>query len=79
MTWSYRVVRHRSEMGDDVVEHYALHEITYGEDGKPTAMSENPVTFVGETGEEVIEELLKASRDAQSMDAFVPPKEWREG
>jgi len=77
-TWNFRIVRHSNKVGDETVEHYALHEVSYDEAGKPISMTENPVTFVGDTRLEIIGDLIKASQSAQALDVFVPPKEWKE-
>jgi hypothetical protein len=78
MPWTYRLVHHQIEVNGLLDEHYSIHEVYYDESGNPTSMTEGPVTFIGDTKEEVIEELIHATRDAQAYPVFVPPKEWKE-
>jgi len=63
--WNYRVVRHPPGVGGATEEWFALHEVFYGEDGEPIGITENPVSFGGDTPEEVAESLEMALRDAR--------------
>lgn len=77
MTWNYRLVRHEREADGRIEEWYAVHEVYYDEKGEPEHMGE-PTTFVGDTRIEVIDALIKASRDVQALNVFVPPEKWKE-
>jgi hypothetical protein len=79
-TWNYRVVKHPQG-------HMALHEVHY-EDGKPTGMTNDPITFgtdayiVSESGDEaarqeVISALEMALRDAKKHPVVIPPEDWK--
>jgi len=53
MTWNYRVI-HRVEAGEDV---YAIHEVYYDENHMPKMVTESPSYPMGETMEELQEDL----------------------
>ncbi len=70
MTWDYRVVRRRG--GDEALREergvppaswtepeysYAIHEVYYGKDGRPLAVTKRPVWPVGDTLEELAEDV----------------------
>lgn len=71
--WNYRVVHHK----DSSYEWYSLHEVYYDKEGLPNGMTHEPVSFVGETKDEVIAALKMALKDAEEGDVFTPPKEWQ--
>ena len=55
MKWNYRVIRYRAE--GDYTECYAIHEVYYDEYGEPWNLTANAVCPVGETMEELREDL----------------------
>jgi hypothetical protein len=73
--WNYRIVHHVSVVGEEEVSHYALHEVFYGDDGCVTGYTENPITFVGDTREEVVEALRVALKDAEERSVYEPPED----
>ena len=58
MTWHYGIVKHVPVRGEPW---FALHELYFNPEGHTT----DPVGFVGDTREEVIEALEMALRDAK--------------
>lgn len=75
--WDYRIVQHKRTSPEGKEETwYALHEVYYGDDGKPESMTDEPVSFVGECRNDVIGALRLALRDAEKRRTFVPPEEW---
>jgi hypothetical protein len=66
MKWSYRVIRHATEHADDPFV-FTLNEVYYGEDGTPSAWTENPIHFESESLESLTIELSNALRDADQM------------
>lgn len=44
MTWNYRIIRYAN--GD-----LGLHEVHYGDDGKPESMTKEPASFVAHASE----------------------------
>lgn len=70
--FNYRIVRHES--GD-----LALHEVYYDDDGAPTSMTAEPVSFEchsHEGREGIIKSLEMALYCAKEHDLFVPPPHW---
>ena len=61
MTWHYGIVRHPA-VGRDT-EWYGLHEI-YVEDGVANMTTDEPITFIGDTPEDLIKGMEMALRDA---------------
>ncbi len=47
--WNYRVIR----FFVDESPHYAIHEVFYGDDGKPSSYGENPAVAMWEWDEDV--------------------------
>ncbi len=61
MTWSYRVIRHADG-------HYAVHEVFYDERGVPTAMTQEPISFLADADEgpeAIVTALHRALEDAR--------------
>jgi|GEM_PF-4735059 len=48
--WNYRVLHHHSASGA-FEPYYALHEVFYGDDGKPNGFTEHPIDFVADDSE----------------------------
>ncbi len=55
MTWDYRVIRKRHTETDSVT--YRVHEVYYGEDGSIENWTEEPVEPLGETPQELREDI----------------------
>lgn len=53
--WNYRVLRH-------VDGSFAVHEVHYGDDGKPHACTEEPTGFVGDSLDDLRSALALAER-----------------
>jgi hypothetical protein len=49
MSWNYRVVKGKSEDGDE--EYFGIHEVYYNKDGSIRLMTESPVAAISETAE----------------------------
>ena len=74
--WNYRITRETITNPDGTTEAmYACREVHYDDDGKVTAWSATPTTFVGDTPGEVVECLLRA---AGSFNACVLDLDTRE-
>jgi hypothetical protein len=71
MTWSYRTVRYL-----DRDRGFGIHEVYYRPDGTVRAMSVDPVTFGGDTVDEVCDALEMALRDATRRPVFDEPDMW---
>ena len=54
MSWNYRVIR-RPDGGHGFT--YQIHEVFYKKDGTPDVWSADPVAALGETGEELREDI----------------------
>lgn len=70
MSWEFRLVHHTQ----DDQEWYAIHEVYTDDGGKPWSMTEDPVTFVGDSKADVIESLQRALRSSQAMNVFEVPE-----
>ena len=57
--WNNRIIKHEK----DGVTWYSVHEAFYNEDGSIYAHTEDPITIVGETEEEVVEQAEQILRD----------------
>lgn len=53
MTWSYRAIK--KQYLDE--EYYEIHEVYYNQDGDIWGMTENPIAPIGQTLDELINEL----------------------
>lgn len=53
MTWNYRVIKHV----DTSETLYSIHEVYYDENGKPKMVSNEPVSVIGETPQELLKDL----------------------
>jgi hypothetical protein len=72
-TWNYRIVRYHGGGG------LGLHEVYYDEKGKPTHMTESPVSFFvveDETSLDLIKSLKAALSDAERYPVLNEPAEW---
>lgn len=65
MSWNYRIIRHTNtnEVGGEPYW-FAIHEVFY-DGGKENGWTKEPVTFVGDTAEEVVRSLEMALNDAR--------------
>ena len=70
MSWSYRLVRYRGDVG------YGLHEVYFRDDGRAWSMTENPATFEGDEPEEVLAALDMAVEAARQRPVFDEPETW---
>lgn len=59
MNWNYRIVKHAANVG----YYFALHEVFYNSKKLPTTMTQEPIDFVGDTAQEVIDSLHQALGD----------------
>ena len=75
MSWNYRVI-HRKDQATSNEDVYAIHEVYYKGD-KPRAMTENPVSPIGENIEELCEDLkcYMAALDKPILEADMFKKE----
>ena len=55
MTWNYRVLQRTDEKTGEKT--YAIHEVYYDKTGKPEACTEDAVAPMGETPEELREDM----------------------
>jgi hypothetical protein len=74
MSWNYRLVRYRDGSG------YGLHEIFYDDDGQPTGMTEQPISFSCDRNEDAVKEISEALKlalnDVTNRPIFDEPAEW---
>jgi hypothetical protein len=70
--WNYRLVRKAA--GDEAF--FAVHEVYYNDAGEPTGMTDDAVSFGGDTPEEVATALELALRDVRERPVFDPPAAW---
>ena len=59
MSWNYRIIK--KKWAEDYTE-FAVHEVYYDDDGKPTAVTETSVYPIGETEEELHRDFKNYSR-----------------
>ena len=64
MTWNYRIVRTQTPDGPQ----YGVFEVYYDDDGRPSMRTVDPITFTGDTEEEVREDLARAARPLTVLD-----------
>lgn len=70
MSWNYRIMKHDINAKEGLVEfppYYEIHEVHYDEAGKPNGFTENSVSPIGDSTEE-----LKASIH-KMLEAFDKP------
>ena len=61
--WNYRMTREQVALPDGSSEHlYAVREVHYDDDGKPSGWAAEPATFAGDCPGEVVEALLMAQK-----------------
>ena len=66
MMWNNRIVKHEK---DDTV-HYSVHEVFYKEDGGIYGYTENPITILGETVEDVKSQLEMIMKDIEKNEVI---------
>lgn len=66
MSWNYRLMKHKEQKPEDTW--YAVHEVFYTGEGKIWAWTEDPVTFIGDSKEEVIRILNMVKRDIENQE-----------
>ena len=64
--WDNRIVKHEK---DDTV-YYSVHEVFYKEDGRIYGYTENPITILGETVEDVKSQLEMIMKDIEKHEAI---------
>ena len=57
--WNNRIIKHEK----DGTTWYSIHEVFYNEDGSIYGHTKDPITIVGETKEEAIEQAEQILRD----------------
>ena len=65
--WNNRIIKHEK----DRVTWHSVHEVFYNEDGSLYAHTEDPITIVGETEEETIEQVEQILRDIKDTPVLV--------
>ena len=65
--WNNRIIKHEK----DRVTWHSVHEDFYNEDGSLYAHTEDPITIVGETEEETIEQVEQILRDIKDAPVLV--------
>ena len=65
--WNNRIIKH--EKGG--ATWYSVHEVFYNEDGSIYAHTDDPITIVGETEEEAVEQAEQILRDIKDMPVLV--------
>ena len=65
--WNNRIIKHEK----DGATWYSVHEVFYNEDGSIYAHTEDPITIVGETEEEAVEQAEQILRDIKNMPILV--------
>lgn len=64
--WNNRIVKHEK---DDTV-YYSVHEVFYKEDGGIYGYTENPITILGETVEDVKSQLEMIMKDIEKHEVI---------
>jgi hypothetical protein len=64
--WNNRIVKHEK---DDTVW-YAVHEVFYNENGGINGYTENPITIVGDTVEDVKSQLEMIAKDIEKHEVI---------
>ena len=65
--WNNRIIKH--EKGG--ATWYSVHEVFYNEDGSIYAHTDDPITIVGETEEEAVEQAEQILRDIKDKPVLV--------
>ena len=65
--WNNRIIKHEK----DGATWYSVHEVFYNEDGSIYARTEDPITIVGETEEEAVEQVEQILRDIKDTPVLV--------
>ncbi len=80
MSWNYRLVKYKAVEIAGVLEEpgYGIHEVYYNQAGEAWAMTEQPVAFAGDTRDEVLSGMARATLDALENPVFEEPETWPE-
>jgi len=65
--WNNRIIKHEK----DGATWYSVHEVIYNEDGSIYAHTDDPITIVGETEEEAVEQAEQILRDIKDKPVLV--------
>jgi len=65
--WNNRIIKHEK----DGVTWHSVHEVFYNEDGSIYGHTEDPITIVGETEEEAVEQAEQILRDIKDTPVLV--------
>ena len=65
--WNNRIIKHEKSK----TTWYSVHEVFYNKDGSIYAYTEDPITIVGETEEEAVEQAEQILRDIKDMPVLV--------
>ena len=65
--WNNRTIKHEKNK----TTWYSVHEVFYNKDGSIYAYTEDPITIVGETEEEAVEQAEQILRDIKDMPVLV--------
>ena len=65
--WNNRIIKHEK----DGATWYSVHEVFYNEDGSIYAHTDDPITIVGETEEEAVEQAEQILRDIKDKPVLV--------
>lgn len=65
MSWNYRIIRHTNtnEVGGEPFW-FAIHEVYYNDKGEENGWTKDPITFVGDSPDEIVRSLRMALSDA---------------
>lgn len=66
-SWNYRIILHDT---DDEEPIYLLHEVFYDEEGEISSISESPASPMGETTEELLQDLADMMSDAKEFEVL---------
>ena len=66
MMWNNRIIRHKK---DDTVWH-SVHEVFYSENGGINGFTEEPITILGETVEDVKSQLEMITKDIEKLEVI---------
>ena len=65
--WNNRIIKHEK----DGATWYSVHEAFYNEDGSIYAYTDDPISIVGETEEEAVEQAEQILRDIKDKPVLV--------
>ena len=70
MMWNNRIVKHKKDVGVQSYSWYSVHEVFYNENGGINGYTEDPISIVGETVEDVKSQLKMIMKDIEKHEVI---------